>query len=1143
MSILSRLSVGLLMGLLFLSPNLSSAQGECLTGGCAFGGSQFPSGTLTSTSTYSIVAANIYAGEYQLYNVVAGTTYDWSYCAADGGATTADLQLTLFNNATQTVLCYSDDFCGNAPKITWTATFTGVVRVLTNQYNCATNSSSQTLVWRGIAPTGGGGSGECLAGGCTFGGTQFPLGTLNSSTGFTLVAANIYAGEYQLYNVVAGTTYDWSYCAADGGATTADLQLTLFNEATQAIICYSDDFCGNAPKITWTATFTGVVRLLTNQYNCATNTSNQTLVWRGVPPSGPANSNCGNAIALSCNQVVTGTTVGASVDVVSVCGTATAPTAPGVWYTIVGTGGPLTVNTCTGTSFDTQISVFDGLCGSLVCVTGNDDDCAAASSVTWNSVSGTIYRILVHGYGGASGTFSLTVVSPITASITGNTSVCAGASTTLTASGGSSYVWSTGVTVPSTTVSPSTTTTYQVTVSNALGCVATTSQTVNVVAPSNPASISGPTAICAGQTATLSGNAGANSYLWNTGASTPSITVNPTVATTYSLTATDANGCTSTASFNLGINAAPMASISGASLLCLGSSTTLSASGGNSYIWENGFTGPSRVVTGTTLGSNVYSVTVTGANSCSATASFSLQTTEAAAVSIQGPNGVCQGETATLSALGAAGNTYNWSTTQSGTSINVAPSTQTTYSLTATDLNGCTTTASTTLNVSAPITASISGAGSICEGESLTLIASGGDVYVWSNGETTSSITVSPSSSTDYQVTASSNGCAATASVLVTVNASPSLSVSGPMSICQGQTANLEAAGNGNFVWSTGQMSSVISVQANTTTTYTVSLTDANGCSTQIGFMLNVNALPSLNITPASVNICQGDNVSFTVSGAGNYNWNVGVNGATLSAQPSITTTYTVTGTDANGCSATASATANVSGGSSVAISEAGCNSELTVNLNGGTYLWSTGASTQSIIPTGDAVYSVTATDANGCSGTASLPFTQVGSFSLSLDSITNTGSSNSGAIQIAVSGGRAPYSFNWSNGSNNQNLSNLAPGTYAVTATDARGCSQTGSYTVQLLSAIETNEALANWTVFPNPTRHTVQIRSSLLDEVLEYSLFDAQGRLLQAAKLPAQTGGQWQIQLQDYPEGMYFLRLQQGEQVRTERLMILQP
>jgi hypothetical protein len=127
----------------------SNAQGECLSGGCTITTTQYPATTQTTTSsTFVVVATDIYGGEYAVYNVTSGSTYEWSLLTADGGNATYDSQLTLFNGSTDAQLCYSDDYSGDDAKISWTATYTGTVKVLVSQYNCATNSVNSTLVWR-----------------------------------------------------------------------------------------------------------------------------------------------------------------------------------------------------------------------------------------------------------------------------------------------------------------------------------------------------------------------------------------------------------------------------------------------------------------------------------------------------------------------------------------------------------------------------------------------------------------------------------------------------------------------------------------------------------------------------------------------------------------------------------------------------------------------------------------------------------------------------------------------------------------------------------------------------------------------------------------------------------------------------------
>ncbi|MFO0783864.1 MAG: hypothetical protein U0636_09300, partial [Phycisphaerales bacterium] len=120
-----------------------------------------------------------------------------------------------------------------------------------------------------------------------------------TSNNFVSVDSHIFAGEWARYSVTAGKTYEWSFCAADGGVASYDSELTLRTDASPgSVICYSDDADGDSgadAKIKWTATFTGVVRVQANKYPCSTNSVNSTLRWRvvptGTPPAGFTLSN------------------------------------------------------------------------------------------------------------------------------------------------------------------------------------------------------------------------------------------------------------------------------------------------------------------------------------------------------------------------------------------------------------------------------------------------------------------------------------------------------------------------------------------------------------------------------------------------------------------------------------------------------------------------------------------------------------------------------------------------------------------------------------------------------------------------------------------------------------------------------------
>jgi len=205
--------------------------------------------------------------------------------------------------------------------------------------------------------------------------------------------------------------------------------------------------------------------------------------------------------------------------------------------------------------------------------------------------------------------------SAVVASIMGATSICSGGVTTLTASGGINYSWSTGATTTSITISPSTTTTYSVIVSSGT-CTDTAFSTITVT--NSITAAANNSTICSGSTATLTATGGTN-YLWNTGATTAAINVSS--AGTYSVIVSSGI-CSDTAYAALTVNPNPTAAVSGNVAITQGQSTTLTASGGGTYLWSNGETNPSVFVS--PLTTSVYCVTVTDINNCTDTACVTI---------------------------------------------------------------------------------------------------------------------------------------------------------------------------------------------------------------------------------------------------------------------------------------------------------------------------------------------------------------------------------------------------------------------------------------------------------------------------------------------------------------------------------------
>ncbi len=239
---------------------------------------------------------------------------------------------------------------------------------------------------------------------------------------------------------------------------------------------------------------------------------------------------------------------------------------------------------------------------------------------------------------------------------------------------------------------------------------------------------------------------------------------------------------------------------------------------------------------------------------------------------------ICSGSSSTLSVSG--GTAYVWFDASTNTSVIVSPTTTTSYSVNGTNGYGCSTSTTYTVNVNALPTISITGSLSICPGDSTTLTGNGGVSYVWSNSATTSTITVKPTTTTVYSVTGTdANGCNGTKQTTVTVN-TVNWSVSGPTSICQGDSVTLTAGGAGTYLWGTGSTNASIGANPPSSTWYSVKVTNAFGCSKTDSVFITVNACVGIKevgggisknayIYPNPAN----DKVTlvFTVKNAGDY--------------------------------------------------------------------------------------------------------------------------------------------------------------------------------------------------------------------------------------------------------------------------------
>ena len=394
--------------------------------------------------------------------------------------------------------------------------------------------------------------------------------------------------------------------------------------------------------------------------------------------------------------------------------------------------------------------------------------------------------------------------------------------------------------------------------------------------------------ICQDDDVTLTAT-GAVSYVWDTGATTASITVNPSATTTYTVTGTQSNGDTSTDSIIVTVNSIPVANAGADASICEDEDVVLTASGGSSYLWSNGSTTQSTTVSpGSTTS---YSVIVTQ-NSCSSADEVTVTVKPRQTINAGNDVDINLGESTTLTVVGEG--EILWNTGETTASITVSPTVNTTYTVEVTEQNGCTSYDEVTITIAGNINANAGEDASICLGEETILTASGGPDYLWSTGETTASITVNPSSTTNYTVIVSNSSTSDTDDVTVYVNEVPTVEASDDVTIDVGNYVTISATGADTYLWSNGATQPNIAVSPQNTTTYHVT-GYTNNCSDEAEVTVNVENSINANAGKDML-ICSGDDLTLTASGGGtNYLWSTGETSQSIDVNPIEDTIYTVT--------------------------------------------------------------------------------------------------------------------------------------------------------------------------------------------------------------------------------------------------------
>ncbi|PSJ71430.1 hypothetical protein C7N43_39360, partial [Sphingobacteriales bacterium UPWRP_1] len=921
--------------------------------------SAFYIGNITPDTIWQLTNC-ITGGDYFTFTAVAGQQYNFTFCS-NGGTAGWDTEISI-NNAFNTGVtgAYNDDFCGIASQLSWTATAAGTFAVYITGFGCANNANCATLAYQMVNPppppinlvvqTGGNNSNapwlvqNIFLSGCSqVSGVNFTGN--GQGIGYFTNGASI--GIQEGIIISSGAVTNAEGPNNQSGVTTAfgtpgDANLTTLTSFNP---CGPPSATFDASVLTFT--FVPLTSSVQFQYVFASEEYDEWVCSSfddvfGFFISGPGIAGQQNiALVPGAGNTYVG------VNTVNL-------TNNSAYYNQNPTGSIMTqydgytdVMTAIATgltpcqTYTIKLAVADAgdsVLDSAVFLAANSFNAGTAVSVSsFVPSSGTqdAYEGCQDGYFQFTRGDITDLSAPVTLSliITG------------TATPGTDYQ-----TLPITVTIPAGQISYQLPVIAYADLLSEGSESIivqvielqcnctypppvqlNIFDSTAPFSafINSPPTICQGEQALLAVIASGSTYtpytyLWSNGISAPAVFVTPTVTTSYSVTVTDDCGRSTNAVVQVVVNnPPPNVFVAPAGPFCSNAPSVLLSASVGGGTWSGPGVTPSTGIFNPTIaasnGAGPYTIIYTLSNSCGS----SIDSTQIVVNTIQAPviipQSICLGTSAILNA-GSGYSSYIWSGGAGSTQfVTVNPANSSNYSVTVTNAQGCTSTASTTVNVFPLPNVLASSNSPVCVGSNIALTSTpaGGsgtyNTFVWS-GPTGSGFasllqnpvpfTANAANAGPYSVTVTdTNGCTASDNAVVTVNPLPTANAGVDKTICTGQSTNLTATGGGTYFWSTGATTATISVSPDSTTTYTVTVTSAGGCAASDNTVVTVNPLPTAN-AGVDKTICTGQSTNLTATGGGTYLWSTGATTATISVYPDSTTTYTVTVTSAGGCAA-----------------------------------------------------------------------------------------------------------------------------------------------------------------------------------------------------------------------------------------------
>ncbi|MBA2612661.1 MAG: gliding motility-associated C-terminal domain-containing protein [Bacteroidetes bacterium] len=718
-----------------------------------------------------------------------------------------------------------------------------------------------------------------------------------------------------------------------------------------------------------------------------------------------------------------------------------------------------------------------------------------SSTFTINAVGLTVgnsYYLMIDGFAGDICNYTINALTGVSfANIAASTSsVCPGGTVILTGpAGASSYTWlPSGANTSTLSVTPGSTITYTLIAGGVCGFKQTlTKQIIVNPLPSVLINAGSPVTTCGTQTLTLTGS-GASTYTWNTGPIASTISISPTVTTTYTLVGTSSAGCINSTVTTVTVNPLPTTSISASSnTICSGSSSTLSASGANTYTWSTGSS--NTIITVSPASATVYTVTGTNSFGCLKTQTVNIGVNGLPTINSSSAT-ICAGASGTLSASG--GVSYVWSTSANTPSISVSPAVTTNYTVIGTAANSCTNSAIAQVSVNSLPAISVN-SNTICSNTNATLTASGGNVYNWSTSASGPSIIVTPTVTTSYTVTGTATtGCTNTAVSNVTVLNIPQLTSTPTISPsnCSASTGSITSVvitgvPGLTYTWTNGA-SAVVGNAANLNTqpagTYNLLVKDGQGCFNSFGpySIINPGAPAAPTASAGVASLCSGGTInlfsSSSFSAPTTFNWSGPNTFSSTTQNPTIpgatslmTGIYSVFATAA-GCSGPATnVTVTVNNNPTPAASSSfsnycAGNTILFFASTASTYTWSgpNGFSSSVQNPTitnaqsnASGLYQLQVSNAAGCNGNTTINITVNSNPALNAFATSTTVCSGN-SINLNASGGNT-YLWSGPNGFNSLqqnptivNSSTLSSGVYSITSTNTiTGCNTSTSIAV----------------------------------------------------------------------------------------------